>query len=98
MENKQIELQTLSLNLNDAVNSIETNVIALNDVAALAAKLRIKMDNIDKENAKLYWHEIHRAVRVIDELAYIATEKIKKNHQDTSQIEQEIRERCEISQ
>ncbi|MBE1557006.1 hypothetical protein [Sporosarcina limicola] len=89
-KNKQENLKILALDLDNELNAIGCDVIALNDIRELVAHLRIKMDNIDEKDARLYFNEFHRSVRVLDELCVSAMDSLNTNHAAAQEIKQEI--------
>lgn len=69
-------LEELAQELDNEVSSVAVKLGTLNDVRTVLGQLRIKMDNLDESNARIYFHEIHTSVRLIDDLIEYTMEKL----------------------
>lgn len=77
-------------NLDSEVGSINLSVITLEDIDSLLGRLRIKMDNFDEEELRLYFREFHLEVRVLDELVRNVVKELKRDYYKVNEIKDNL--------
>jgi len=72
-------LKDLAGELDTDITSIIGKVITLNDLKTVIAHLRIKMDGIDERESRIHFMELHRSIRLIDDLFRYTVNELKKD-------------------